>query len=73
MKDGRWLGMLEDNRVVTLEETFIEQNFSQRFVNECKRLENNKFVGIPIGSARSSIMGILPSLHSEGAPPIYTG
>ena len=63
-KDGKCLGILDDNRVVTLEETFVEQNFSQRFVNKCKRLENNKFVGIPIGSARLSIMAILPSLHS---------
>ena len=71
--DGRWLGMLDDNRVVTLEETFVEQNFSQRYVNECKELGSNKFVGIPIGSARKSVMAILPNLHSEGAPAIkYT-
>ena len=68
--DGIWLGMQEDNQVVTLDKTFVEQNFSKRFVNECKRLGNNKFVGIPIGSARSSIMAILPSLHCEGAPPL---
>ena len=66
--------MVEGNQVVTLEEAFVEQNFCKRFVNECKELGNkNKFVGIPIGLARSSVMAILPSLHSEGAPPIkYT-
>ena len=71
--DGRWLGMQEDGRVITLEESFVENNFDDRFVEECKKLGNNKFVGIPIGSARSSVMSILPSLHCEGAPRIkYT-
>ena len=36
--DGRWLGMLEDNQVVTLEETFVEQNFCKRFVKGVQRV-----------------------------------
>ena len=56
--DGKWLGMLEDGRVVTLEASFMYQNFGKRFLNECKMLEDNKFVGIPIGSARSSVINI---------------
>ena len=65
--------MQEDGKVITLEECFIDNNFGERFVYECKRLGNNKFVGIPIRLARSSVMSILPSLHCERAPPIkYT-
>ena len=57
--DGRWLGMMENGKVVTLEESFVHQYFGKRFVNECKRMENNRFVGIPIGLTRSSVMTMM--------------
>ena len=63
--DGQWLGMLDNGRVVTLEKGFMEDKFPRRFIHECKELGDNKFVRIPIGSSRSSLMSIFPSLHCE--------
>jgi hypothetical protein len=66
-----WKGMLEDGTVMQLQEEQVTGNFGSRFVDECKRLGNNKFVGIPVlGSCRSSVMMLFPKLRCEEAPPV---
>jgi hypothetical protein len=67
---GIWQGMLDNGTVMNLEEGFMTDNFSEQFLNECRKLGENKFVPIPTGSKRSSIMQIYPSLHCEGAPKV---
>jgi hypothetical protein len=39
-------------------------------MEECKRLGTRKFVPIPVGSCRSSVMMIFPQLRCEKAPPV---
>jgi len=63
-------GMLEDGCVVTLPEELVTEFFGTNFVNECKTLGNKKFVRIPPGSCRSSVMTLFPQLRCENAPPV---
>jgi hypothetical protein len=67
---GLWQGQLDNGKVITLEQGFMDENFSLRFLDECKKLGHHKFVPIPTGSSRCSIMNILPSMHCEGAPRV---
>ena len=70
--DGQeWQKLLDDGRGITLEQGFMEMNFSQeRFIDECKKLGDDKFVLILTRLLRSSLIDIIPSLYSEGAPPV---
>jgi hypothetical protein len=65
-----WKGLLEDGTVLTLREEVVLQQFGIRFVNECKTLGTSKFVGIPVGSSRSSLMTCFPVLRKDEAPPV---
>jgi hypothetical protein len=67
---GIWRGQLEDGTVMPIPEELIKEEFGSRFVKECKRLGHKKFVDIPVGSCRSSVMALLPELRSEKAPPV---
>jgi hypothetical protein len=65
-----WKGLLEDGTMLTLREEVVLQQFGIRFVNECKTLGTSKFVGIPVGSSRSSLMTCFPVLRKDEAPPV---
>jgi hypothetical protein len=65
-----WKGLLEDDTVMPLQEDFVRENFGSRFVEECKRLGPKKFVDIPVGSSKSSLMKLFPKLRREEAPPV---
>ena len=64
-----WKGLLDDGTITLLNEGVVSQ-FGQRFVNECKTLASRKFVDIPVGSCRSSVMTICPGLRCDNAPPV---
>ena len=67
---GIWKGLLEDGTVLPLQEEVVTGQFGCRFVEECKRLGTRKFVPIPVGSCRSSVMTLFPKLRCEKAPPV---
>ena len=46
----------------------MEQQFGIRFKEECKSLERNRFMQIPIGSCKSLLMKMFPELNCENAP-----
>ena len=52
----------DDGTITDLNEGVVSQ-FGQQFVNECKTLASQKFVNIPVGSCRSSVMEICPGLR----------
>jgi hypothetical protein len=68
--NGVWKGLLEDGTVTTINEEFVTQSFGTRFVVQCKSLGSQKFLRIPAGSCRSSVMTIIPALMLKNAPPI---
>ena len=69
--NGSWRGLLEDGTtVLPLQEELVTQQFGSQFVEECKRLGNRKFVDIPVGSCRSSLMTVFPQLRCEKAPSV---
>jgi hypothetical protein len=67
---GFWKGMLEDGTAVPLLEEVVTGNFGAKFVDECKKLGHTKFVDIPVGSCKSSLMKLFPKLRCEEAPPV---
>jgi hypothetical protein len=69
--DGVWKGLLDDGTVTSITESFVIEQFGNRFVKECKTLGNQKFVHIPVGSCRSSAMSIFPELRHEKAPKVH--
>jgi hypothetical protein len=68
--NGIWKGLLEDGTVLPIPEEVVTGQFGSRFVEECKRLGTRKFVPIPVGSCRSSVMTLFPQLRCEEAPPV---
>ena len=67
---GAWKGLLEDGTSLTIAEDIVRGEFGSRFVAECKYLGHKKFVPIPVGSCRLSIMKMFPELRCEKAPPV---
>jgi hypothetical protein len=67
---GIWRGQMEDGTVLPLPEEFVGKQFGARFVEECKTLGQRKFVYVPVGSCRSSLMTVFPQLRCENAPPV---
>jgi hypothetical protein len=65
-----WKGLLEDGTVMPLVEDMVTNQFGERFVEECKRLGTKKFVPIPVGSCRSSVIELFPNLRCDNAPPV---
>ena len=68
--NGIWKGLLEDGTVLPIPEEVVTAQFGSRFVDECKRLGIRKFIPIPVGSCRSSVMMLFPKLRCEKAPPV---
>jgi hypothetical protein len=56
--------------VKTIAEEVVLAQFGSRFVEECKALGCRKFVPIPVGTCKSSVIAMLPQLRSENAPPV---
>jgi hypothetical protein len=67
---GQWRGMMEDGTVLPMPEDMVGDQFGARFVEECKTLGQRKFVYVPVGSCRSSLMTVFPQLICENAPPV---
>jgi hypothetical protein len=67
---GAWKGLLEDGTSLTIMEDIVRGEFGSRFVEECKFLGHKKFVCIPVGSCRLSIMKMFPELRCKNAPPV---
>ena len=65
-----WKGKLDDGKVVPINEELVSTQFGSRFVEECKRLGQKKFVDIPVGSCKTSLMAVFPQLRCEKAPPV---
>ena len=67
---GHWSGMLDDGTVMPVPEELVTAQFGLAFRDECKRLGQRKYVAIPVGSCRSSLMTVFPQLRCEKAPPV---
>ena len=52
---------------VRLIEDYVERQFGNKFKEECQMLGSNKFLPIPIGSCKSSVIKMFPELNSEHA------
>jgi hypothetical protein len=65
-----WKGLMDDGQSVSIREDVIRAQFGSMFVQEMKTLGVTKYVPIPVGSCRSSIMKIFPELRCEKAPPV---
>jgi hypothetical protein len=61
---------MEDGKVLPVAEELVTAQFGSRFMEECKRLGQRKFVDIPVGTCRSSLMRLFPQLRCEKAPPV---
>jgi hypothetical protein len=66
----RWEGLLGDGSVRVINEKDVLAQFGIRFVKECKALGNRKYVRIPVGNCKSSVIAMLPQLRQKNAPPI---
>ena len=66
----KWKGRQKSGKVVLLQDGYIKENFGKRFVEECVQLGDNKFVPVPVGTVRKSVMSLFPNLRCEGAPEI---
>ena len=65
----QWIGMLEGkSKEVKLTEDDMERQFGYKFKDECKIAGRNRFMHIPIGSCKSSLMKMFPELKCENAP-----
>ena len=67
---NKWKGRKKSGKVVLLQDRYIKDNFGKRFVEECVKLGDNKFVPVPVGTARKSVMSLFPNLRCERAPEI---
>jgi hypothetical protein len=61
--------LLEDNTVCTLMEDTVSK-LGKDFMAQCRRLGVRKFVPIPVGSCRPSLMMVYPHWRYENAPPV---
>jgi hypothetical protein len=61
---------MEDGKVLPVPEELVTAQFGSRFMEECKRLGQRKFVDIPVGTCQSSLMRVFPKLRCEKAPPV---
>ena len=65
-----WKGLLELGDVVILQQEYISNNFGKRFMEECVKLGDNKFVPIPVGSSKKLLMSLISSLRCDTAPQV---
>jgi hypothetical protein len=63
--------MMDDGTVLPLSEELVTAQFGTRCLQECQTLGQKKFVHVPVGSCRSSLMTVLPQLRCENAPPVH--
>ena len=61
---------MENGDIVPVDEEVLLEKFGQVFVNEVKELGQKKFVPVPVGSSRQSVMGIIQQLIEPGAPTV---
>jgi hypothetical protein len=64
-----WKAKLDNGKIIDVGSEVVTQ-FGQRFVDECKILNSRKFVSIPVGSCRSSVIKIFPALRCDDAPAV---
>jgi len=68
-----WLAQVEDGSVIQVNEKNLVDEFGKVFVGEVRKLGNNKYVPIPVGACRRSVVDLLPRLRRNDAPPVkYT-
>jgi hypothetical protein len=65
---GIWKGLLENGTQLPIAEDLVHQQFGGRFVKECKKFGDRKFISIPVGMNKSSLMNIFPHLRCDNAP-----
>ena len=56
------------SKEIELTEDNVERQFGLKFKDECKIAGRNRFLQIPIGSCKSSLMKMFPELKCENAP-----
>jgi hypothetical protein len=66
-----WKGLQDDGTVCTLTENTVTESFGKDFVAQCKMLGDRKFVPIPVGSCRSSVISTYPHFRCDNAPPVH--
>ena len=66
----RWQGKLQDGTIVPVREEDVLQQFGPPFVNEIKTLGNQKYVPVPVGATRLSVLEVLPQLKDPCAPVV---
>ena len=67
---GIWKGLLDNGNQLPIAEDLVNEQFGPRFVKECKKFGTSKFIPIPVGMNKSSLMNIFPQLRCENAPPM---
>jgi hypothetical protein len=68
--NGIWKGLLDNGNELPIAEDLVHQQFGKRFVKECKKFGVRKFIPIPVGMNKSSLMNIFPQMRCENAPPL---
>jgi hypothetical protein len=66
----KWQGKLEDGTIVRVLENDVLEQFGQPFVDEIKTLGTQKFVPVPVGATRQSVLEVLPHLKDPCAPVV---
>jgi len=61
---------LHDGSVISAEEKALVEQFGKTFVTEVKNLGIKKYVPIPVGSCRRSVVELMPCLRHDEAPPV---
>jgi hypothetical protein len=67
---AQWETKLEDNTLIVADEKHLVEQFGEVFVSEVKNLGIKKYVPIPVGSCRHSVVDVMPSLQWTEAPPV---
>jgi hypothetical protein len=68
--EAKWKAKLESGQEAIVNEDFVSNNFGEKFIEECKRLGDKRYVPIPVGSCRSSVLSLVPKLQCAEAPRV---
>ena len=67
---AKWKAKLDSGQETIVNEEYVSSNFGDRFTEECKRLGDKRYLPIPVGSSRSSVLPFVPNLQHANAPKI---
>ena len=68
--EEKWKAKLDSGQETIMTEDYVSANFGDHFAEECKQLGDKRYLPIPVGSCRSSVLPFVPNLQHANAPEI---